>query len=48
MIIDLPSHWADRVLLCGGAVVRIPMMLAYTTSCYWAVRGKVQPTVGHH
>ena len=34
--------------LLVGAVVLIPMILAYTGYAYWVFRGKVDPSEGYH
>lgn len=35
-------------LLLVGAVVLIPLILAYTAYAYWVFRGKVDPQAGYH
>jgi len=34
--------------LLVGAVVLVPMILAYTAYSYWVFRGKVRPGEGYH
>jgi cytochrome bd ubiquinol oxidase subunit II len=31
-----------------GAVILVPMILAYTGYAYWVFRGKVDPEEGYH
>jgi cytochrome bd ubiquinol oxidase subunit II len=39
---------ASQAFLLVGAVVLIPIILAYTGYAYWVFRGKVQQGVGYH
>ena len=34
--------------LLVGALVLVPMILAYTAYAYWVFRGKVDPSGGYH
>lgn len=39
---------ASLVFLLAGAVVLVPLILAYTAYAYWVFRGKVDPDHGYH
>ena len=39
---------SSLMFLLVGAVVLIPMILAYTAYSYWVFRGKVRPGDGYH
>jgi cytochrome bd ubiquinol oxidase subunit II len=38
----------SQAFLLVGAVVLVPIILAYTAYAYWVFRGKVRPGVGYH
>ena len=53
LALALPLAWVgDRYVFPGktllGALVLVPMILAYTGYAYWIFRGKVQPGEGYH
>jgi len=39
---------SSLAFLLVGALVLIPIILAYTAYAYWVFRGKVDPTEGYH
>ena len=39
---------ASLAFLLVGAVILIPIILAYTGYAYWVFRGKVDPEEGYH
>ena len=39
---------ASQIFMLVGAVVLIPLILAYTAYAYWVFRGKIDPEVGYH
>jgi cytochrome d ubiquinol oxidase subunit II len=45
---DAAAPRATQVFLLVGAVVLIPMILAYNAYAYWLFRGKVREGVGYH
>lgn len=45
---DAASPPASQAFLLVGAVVLIPMILAYTAYSYWVFRGKVTPGMHYH
>src|SRR5690554_3117221 len=45
---DAAAPEATQVFLLVGAVVLLPMILAYTGYAYWVFRGKVRPGEGYH
>ena len=45
---DAAAPPASQAFLLVGAVVLVPIILAYTGYAYWVFRGKVQPGVGYH
>jgi len=45
---DAAAPAASQAFLLVGAVVLVPMILAYTGYAYWIFRGKVQPGEGYH
>jgi cytochrome d ubiquinol oxidase subunit II len=45
---DAAAPAASQAFLLVGAVVLVPMILAYTGYAYWVFRGKVQPDAGYH
>jgi cytochrome d ubiquinol oxidase subunit II len=45
---DAAAPDSSLVFLLAGAVVLIPLILAYTGYSYWVFRGKVDPEEGYH
>ncbi len=45
---DVAAPRDSQLFLLVGAVVLIPMVLAYTAYSYWVFRGKVDPESGYH
>jgi cytochrome d ubiquinol oxidase subunit II len=45
---DAAAPHASLAFLLVGAVVLIPLILAYTAHAYWVFRGKVDPESGYH
>ncbi len=45
---DAAAPPATQAFLLAGAVVLVPLVLAYTGFVYWVFRGKVQPGEGYH
>lgn len=45
---DAAAPPASQAFLLVGAVVLVPIILAYTGYAYWVFRGKVQAGVGYH
>jgi cytochrome d ubiquinol oxidase subunit II len=45
---DAAAPDASLEFLLVGAVVLVPMILAYTGYAYWVFRGKVDPEEGYH
>ena len=47
---DPGGRGARRILnfLLVGAVVLVPLILAYTGYAYWVFRGKIDPEEGYH
>ena len=47
-IAEAAAPEASLKFLLVGAVVLVPMILAYTVYAYWVFRGKVDPEAGYH
>jgi cytochrome d ubiquinol oxidase subunit II len=45
---DAAAPTASLEFLIVGALVLVPMILAYTALSYWVFRGKVDPDAGYH
>lgn len=45
---DAAAPSSSLAFLLVGAVVLVPMILAYTAYAYWVFRGKVDPAEGYH
>jgi len=45
---DVAAPRNSQMFLLVGAVVLVPMVLAYTAYSYWVFRGKVDPEAGYH
>ena len=45
---DAAAPPASQAFLLVGAVVLIPVILAYTGYAYWVFRGKVRPGMHYH
>jgi cytochrome d ubiquinol oxidase subunit II len=45
---DAAAPESSLKFLLAGAVVLIPMILAYTAYSYWVFRGKIDPEEGYH
>ena len=39
---------SSQMFMLVGAVVLIPIILAYTAYAYWVFRGKMDPEEGYH
>lgn len=47
-ILDAATPFRSQIFMFVGAVVLIPVILAYTGYAYWVFRGKVDPAEGYH
>lgn len=47
-IVEAAAPHASLAFLLVGALVLIPIILAYTAYAYWVFRGKVRPEEGYH
>ncbi len=47
-IYDAASPYKSQLFMFVGAVVLIPIILAYTGYAYWVFRGKLDPDKGYH
>ena len=47
-ILDAATPFYSQIFMFVGAVVLIPLILAYTGYAYWVFRGKVDPNEGYH
>lgn len=47
-IFDAAAPSSSLAFLLVGALVLVPMILAYTAYAYWVFRGKVDPAEGYH
>lgn len=47
-IFDAAAPQKSQLFMFVGAVVLIPMILAYTAYAYWVFRGKLDPARGYH
>jgi cytochrome d ubiquinol oxidase subunit II len=45
---DAAAPDESLAFLLVGALVLVPMILAYTAYAYWVFRGKVDPEEGYH
>jgi cytochrome d ubiquinol oxidase subunit II len=45
---DAAAPPESQAFLLVGAVVLVPIILAYTAYAYWLFRGKVKPGVHYH
>ena len=47
-IFDAATPYKSQLFMFVGAVVLIPVILAYTAYAYWVFRGKIDPQKGYH
>ena len=47
-IYDAAAPYSSQLFLFVGAIVLIPIILAYTGYAYWVFRGKLDPNEGYH
>jgi len=47
-IVDAAAPDSSLAFALVGAVVLIPIILAYTAYTYWVFRGKIDPNEGYH
>jgi cytochrome d ubiquinol oxidase subunit II len=47
-ILDAATPFYSQIFMFVGAVVLIPIILAYTGYAYWVFRGKMDPEEGYH
>lgn len=45
---DVAGHPKSQMFALVGAVIMLPIILAYTAFIYWTFRGKVRPGEGYH
>lgn len=45
---DAASPYKSQLFMFVGAIVLIPIILAYTAYAYWVFRGKIDPDKGYH
>ena len=45
---DAASPYKSQLFMFVGAIVLIPLILAYTAYAYWVFRGKLDPNKGYH
>ncbi len=45
---DAAAPYKSQIFMFVGAVVLIPIILAYTAYAYWVFRGKIEPGEGYH
>ncbi|MEK1947826.1 MAG: cytochrome d ubiquinol oxidase subunit II, partial [Ensifer adhaerens] len=45
---DAAAPDASLSFLLAGALVLVPIILAYTGYAYWVFRGKIDPEEGYH
>jgi len=45
---DAATPWISQIFMFVGAVILIPIILAYTGYAYWVFRGKIDPEKGYH
>ncbi|ADM10723.1 putative cytochrome bd-quinol oxidase subunit II [Parvularcula bermudensis HTCC2503] len=47
-ILDAATPFKSQIFMFVGAVILIPIILAYTGYAYWVFRGKIDPDAGYH
>ena len=47
-IFDAASPYSSQLFMFVGAIVLVPIILAYTAYAYWVFRGKLDPDEGYH
>jgi cytochrome d ubiquinol oxidase subunit II len=47
-ILDAATPFGSQIFMFVGAVILIPIILAYTGYAYWVFRGKMDPAEGYH
>lgn len=47
-IYDAAAPYSSQLFMFVGAVIMIPVILAYTAYAYWVFRGKMDPDKGYH
>jgi cytochrome d ubiquinol oxidase subunit II len=47
-IFDAAAPRSSQVFMFVGAVILVPIILAYTGYAYWVFRGKLDPDEGYH
>ena len=45
---DAAAPEKSQIFMLVGALVLVPLILAYTAYAYWIFRGKIDPEAGYH